>query len=545
MSSVNSCQWLELKIGEVADVIAGGTPKAGNPDNFKAPGTGIAWLTPADLSDHTRKNISFGARDLSHQGYNSSSAKIMPKGSLLFSSRAPIGYVAIAQNDISTNQGFKSFVFPYGVNSDYAYYYLRSIRGVAESFGTGTTFKEISGATAKSLPFLLPPLAEQIVIADKLDTLLAQVENTKSSLKRILDSLKGFRQSVLAAAVKGKLTEEWRTKQEGSFTWQKIILSDVAKIIDPHPSHRTPVEVSEGVPYIGIGDIREDGTINFESARKVSHEILREHNERYTLKDGDFIFGKIGTLGKVTPLPLGINYTLSANVILIQPIADVMHPVYLQYFLSSPSTMNEISQQANSTSQIAFGIKKMRSFSCELPSINEQTEIVHRVKKLFTFANNIEEQACMALERVNKLTQSIIAKAFRGELTAEWRAENPKLISGDNSAEALLEKIKTERDALKKQPKTKLPIEKKKGSRMSKQIIKVVDALKQAKEPLSGQQLLAAAGYPRNSGTDQLEQFFLDIREALTIEKSIVKLKRSDDGQDWFSLAETVETNKV
>ncbi|ENG7014169.1 TPA: hypothetical protein RNH74_002680 [Yersinia enterocolitica] len=78
---------------------------------------------------------------------------------------------------------------------------------------------------------------------------------------------------------------------------------------------------------------------------------------------------------------------------------------------------------------------------------------------------------------------------------------------------------------------------------MGKQIIKVIEALKQARKPLSGQQLLAAAGYPTDSGTDQLEQFFLDIRDALTIEKSIVKLERDEDGQDWFALAKT-DTNK-
>lgn len=102
----------ESKIGDIADVVAGGTPKSGNQENFKESGTGIPWLTPADLSGYTGKYISFGARDLSQQGYDSSSAKILPKGSLLFSSRAPIGYVAIAQNEISTNQGFKSFVLP-------------------------------------------------------------------------------------------------------------------------------------------------------------------------------------------------------------------------------------------------------------------------------------------------------------------------------------------------------------------------------------------------------------------------------------------------
>lgn len=102
--------WIDVEIGEIAEVIGGGTPNANDVENFTAPGEGIAWLTPADLSGYKRKEIAFGARDLTSQGYKSCSAKLMPKGSLLFSSRAPIGYVAVAANEIATNQGFKSFV---------------------------------------------------------------------------------------------------------------------------------------------------------------------------------------------------------------------------------------------------------------------------------------------------------------------------------------------------------------------------------------------------------------------------------------------------
>jgi type I restriction enzyme S subunit len=305
-------------------------------------------------------------------------------------------------------------------------------------------------------PFVLPPFAEQKVIADKLDTLLAQVETTKARLDRIPQILKTFRQSVLAAAVSGKLTEEWRcTNNIGG--WNSIILKDVANIIDPQPSHRTPPEYAGGFPYIGIGDLRDDGSIDFDRARKVSNEVLIEHKNRYQLKLGDFIFGKIGTLGKATILPIDREYTLSANVILIQPNDELVESSYLVYFLSSPTTMNEIANQATSTSQAAFGIKKMRAFNFNIPIKVEQTKIVHRVEQLFAHADKIEQQVQVAQQRVNKLTQSILAKAFRGELTTQWRKDNPKLISGENSAEALLAKIKAEREAKspKKNVKTK------------------------------------------------------------------------------------------
>ncbi|MEY6222996.1 restriction endonuclease subunit S, partial [Salmonella enterica subsp. enterica serovar Corvallis] len=185
-------------------------------------------------------------------------------------------------------------------------------------------------------------------------------------------------------------------------------------------------------------------------------------------------------------------------------------------------------------------IALFKLFPIPLPPLEEQNQIVHQIEELFAFADNIELRANVALERVNNLTQSILAKALRGELTADWRTSNPELISGENSAETLLKRINTVREAIKRQPKPKRSaVKKNTGSRMNKQIIKVVEALKQAGEPLSGQQLLTAAGYPNNSSTEQLEQFFLDIRDALLVEKSIMKLERDGDSQDWFALAKT------
>lgn len=203
--------WRETPIETVTEVVSGGTPSSKHPEYYTEDHEdSIAWVTPADLSGYKEKYISHGRRSITKSGYDSCSAKLMPKGTVLFSSRAPIGYTVIAANEISTNQGFKSFVPIVGVNETYLYYYLRSIKHLAESLATGTTFKELSGKVAKTLPFPLAPLAEQTRIVEKLDEVLAQVDTIKARLDGIPAILKRFRQSVLAAAVSGKLTEEWR-----------------------------------------------------------------------------------------------------------------------------------------------------------------------------------------------------------------------------------------------------------------------------------------------------------------------------------------------
>ena len=215
--------------------------------------------------------------------------------------------------------------------------------------------------------------------------------------------------------------------------------------------------------------------------------------------------------------------------------------------LKSHMFVSQVDAIKSQTTRDFVPITAHYSLFAVVPPIDEQIEIARRAEELFNYAANIEKKSCAALERMGNLTQCIFSKAFRGELTVNWRAENSDLITGENSAKALLKKITAIRESNKIQPDSqRTAVKKNTGSRMSKQIIKVVEALKYAGKPLSGQQLFAAAGYPSDSGTDLLEQFFLDIRYSLAIEKTIVKLERGDDSQDWFELAKpSMNTAKI
>lgn len=136
--------------------------------------------------------------------------------------------------------------------------------------------------------------------------------------------------------------------------------------------------------------------------------------------------------------------------------------------MTAPQIIKEITDKSTATSQLAFGIKKMRNFEIQLPPIQEQREIIERVKQLFAFADNIETLINNVLQRVNHLTQSILHQAFTGQLTADWRAENPELIAGDNSAEILLAKIQTAKEANQKPKSTKNQAKKEKTKMVSK-----------------------------------------------------------------------------
>ena len=195
--------WVSTTLGEVAAVVGGGTPKTSDSDNFD--GGNIPWITPADLSGYSDKYIARGSRNITEQGLKSSSARLLPTNTVLFSSRAPIGYVAIASQPVTTNQGFKSFVLTESIDPSFVYYYLKCAKETVEALGGGTTFKEISGAAAAKIPLVIAPLAEQRRIVAEIETQFTRLDASVEALRRAQANLKRYRASVLKDSCEGRL----------------------------------------------------------------------------------------------------------------------------------------------------------------------------------------------------------------------------------------------------------------------------------------------------------------------------------------------------
>lgn len=149
--------WSECTLSDIGTIVAGGTPSKSKPEYYAK--QGIAWITPKDLAVDKSKFISRGANDISELGFSKSSATKMPAGTVLFSSRAPIGYIAIAQNEVTTNQGFKSVVPNENIGTAYVYFLLKNLLPTIEGMASGSTFKEISGTGMKSVPTIMPDMS--------------------------------------------------------------------------------------------------------------------------------------------------------------------------------------------------------------------------------------------------------------------------------------------------------------------------------------------------------------------------------------------------
>lgn len=173
--------WEWCRLIDIGQIVGGGTPSSTNKDYYSD--NGIAWLTPADLSGYKDKYISNGNRYITELGLQKSSAKMLPKGSVLFSSRAPIGYVAINTKELCTNQGFKSIV-PYEIKmNEYIYYFLKFNTKNIENMATGTTFKEISGKGMSEVVIPIPPLEEQKRIVEKVDLIMNYLDTLQQEIK--------------------------------------------------------------------------------------------------------------------------------------------------------------------------------------------------------------------------------------------------------------------------------------------------------------------------------------------------------------------------
>lgn len=183
-------EWTTGTISDLGTVVGGSTPSKAKPEYYTE--SGIAWITPKDLSNNKSKFVSHGENDITELGLRNSSASIMPEGTVLFSSRAPIGYIAIAAGEVTTNQGFKSVVPKPEIGTPFVYFFLKNTLPVIEGMASGSTFKEVSGSIMKNVPAVIPDAETLAKFSDFCAPIFAQqriLEEQNQSLATLRDNL--------------------------------------------------------------------------------------------------------------------------------------------------------------------------------------------------------------------------------------------------------------------------------------------------------------------------------------------------------------------
>lgn len=436
--------WVEARLGDIVTWGSGGTPSRKVRSYYNG---NIPWVKTGDLGE---KFIEKTAERISQEAIDNSNAKIFSKGSVILAMYgATIGKVSILKYEAATNQACAVASLNVFVASLFLYYLLKSDKNAFIAKGKGGAQPNISQTIIKLHLIKLPPIAEQEEIAQRVDRAIGHVDELKSRLETLLTTLKTFRQSVLNAAVTGKLTENWR-EETTLDSWAQSILSNY--IYKPTYGSSQKSQKSGKIPVIRMGNI-QNGVIDWDNLVYTSDD---EEIKKYSLEFGDVLFNRTNSpelVGK-TAIYKGEQKAIYAGYLIKIKCLSNLLPDYLNYSLNS-SYAKDYCQKVKSdgVNQSNINAQKLKNYTLLIPPLAEQEEIVKRVEAYFALADQIEKQVQSALDKVNLLTQSILAKAFRGELTKEWRKKNPELISGENSAEALLKRIKAEKDALEKPSK--------------------------------------------------------------------------------------------
>ena len=192
-------EWTTGTISDLGTVVGGSTPSKAKPEYYTE--SGIAWITPKDLSNNKSKFVFHGENDITELGLKNSSAAIMPEGTVLFSSRAPIGYIAIAAGEVTTNQGFKSVVPKPEIGTPFVYFFLKNTLPVIEGMASGSTFKEVSGSTMKNVPAVIPD-AETLA---KFNNFCAPIFAEQRILEEQNQSLATLRDNLLPKLMSGEI----------------------------------------------------------------------------------------------------------------------------------------------------------------------------------------------------------------------------------------------------------------------------------------------------------------------------------------------------
>ena len=415
--------WATATLGQVFEIVGGSTPRTGNPDFWDGD---IPWLTPDDLSGHDDVLISRGRRSITDAAFLSTSTHMLPTGSVLFTSRAPIGYTAIAANPLCTNQGFKSLVPPAGIESRYVFWFLRHATPQIRELGSGTTFKEMSKKRMAAVPFVLPPTAEQKRIVAAIEEHFSRLDAVDAALAAAQRRLDALLRSVLRTTCEGP----WPTRPLAHvITSLKngIFVSRPSPSPPGHPIYR----ISAVRPLVlRVNDIRY--------ARPVP-----DGSSAYSVEAGDILFTRysgnpayVGAAAVVPPDGAGVLHPDK----LIRVIADrgSVLPEWIAAYVTAGTGRREVELRLKTTAgQVGISGSQLKSVPIAVPPISYQQHAVDKIWTVLAEQERMRRALSSAQSRIEALRRSVLAQAFSGRLILQDPNDEP--------ASLLLERITASR----------------------------------------------------------------------------------------------------
>ncbi len=390
-------KWPTIRLDECARIVSGATPSTGTPAYWDG---SINWATPKDLSDLKGTYIAETPRKITEAGLASCAAEVLPAGSILFSSRAPIGHVAINTVPMATNQGFKSFIpDPKRIHTNYLYWWLKANRRYLESLGNGATFKEVSKAVVSRVEIPFPPLDEQQRIAailDHSDALRQKRRETMRKLRELRTSL--FLTFFGDPSINPK---DWPIKTIGS-------LADSTQ----YGTSAKAGETGE-LPILRMGNITYSGEMDFSDLKYIT--LSQKELEKYTVRDGDILFNRTNSpelVGKTAIFRGSEPYAFAGYLVRLRPNQEA-DPEYISAFLNSSYGKATLQGMCKSIIGMAnINAKELCSIRIPVPPLALQQQFARRISELSAFSLLHHAH----LQQLDALFASLQHRAFRGEL---------------------------------------------------------------------------------------------------------------------------------
>jgi len=462
------------------------------------------------------------------------------------------------------------------VDIKYAFYFMSTIQ-----MNTDTHKRYwISVYSKKQIP--LAPQNEQARIVAKIEELFSEIDKGIESLIAAREQLKVYRQTLLKHAFEGKLTDQWRKdhpdvepasevlkrilierrekweeaelnsmrakgkepkddnwkkrykeaelpKKEETFilpeTWVWTNLGQVAWSVKDGP-HYSPKYSESGIPFISGGNIRPEG-IDFSTAKYISEELHQELSERCKPEYGDLLYTKGGTTGIAKINTETREFNVWVHVAVLR-LVDSLEKTFLQHILNSPHCYKQSQKYTHGVGNQDLGLTRMVWITFPLPPLDEQREIASLVEEQISKMNEIDKELDLNIKIAANLRQSILTKAFSGQLVPQDPTDEP--------ASMLLERIRAEREAAQQEEKRGVQ---KKGKRI-KEVITMADlmeVLKTKKDWMSAQEAFRRCGIADGSGTDDIEKIYVELRDHIKAKRVTVKRRGNED---WLRIAQGV-----
>lgn len=378
-------------LGQLGEIAGGATPSTKKPSYWNGD---IPWLSPKDLTNYAFRYIGHGERSITRSGYDNSSTVLLPAGTVLFSSRAPIGYVAIASNPVCTNQGFKSVV-PYdGTDSLFLYYLLKFNRGRIEGLGSGTTFKEVSATTMRGIEVDVPrTIDEQRRIASVLDSIDSKIETNAR--------LNGYLEELLLARFKALVpTNDWSEGRAESFFEIGIGKTPPRK----EPKWFSNVRKGNCV-WLSIKDMAKSGAYSLDSMEYLTLDAVRQKNVR-KVPEGSVLLSFKLTVGrvKIAACDMTTNEAIACFSSNDSRRLAYVYPYLLTYDYGKLGSTSSIATAVNS--------KTIKAMSIAMPDDKELDSFYELSKPLYG------QMLCIAKEnaRLELLRDALLPKLMSGEI---------------------------------------------------------------------------------------------------------------------------------